>query len=280
MSRHPRRKEASDAGRYLRDSEGHFFFDATSGIYKPKTHVTNNESDRDTKEINRFRITTVISVLTLLAVAIYAYYAALQWCEMQRAADAAKSAAETAGQSLVDSRKSFEVENRPHVIIDGTAYFLKDDKGNTTLRTANVNYKNVGRTPAQSVFIFARYTSIRFHRQKVTQQEFIAKIEGVFQPIIDDDAKSKSTDIYQQLDKTDAAPGAPSVFISRDIVGEPLSDKDLPEIQDGDVTLFYFGRINYKGFEREKSYSSDFCFYFFGKDTTTWHFCPVHNVLN
>jgi len=221
-----------------------------------------------------------VEIFGVVLLAVYTGYTIEMYYANRDAAEAAKSAANTAATALGDSQKSFEVENRPYVIIDGTTYFLKDEKGNTTLRTANINYKNVGKTPAQDVFIFARYTSIRFRRQKVSQQQFMAEINGAFQAIVDDDSKSKSAEIYQQLDKADVAPDAPSVFISRDIVGETLSEKDLPEIASGNVTLLYFGRINYRGFERKKAYSTDFCFYFFGKDAKIWHVCPVHNILD
>jgi hypothetical protein len=104
----PTGREKPDGNRYVKDAEDRFFFDGASGIYKPKTYQSENKSSEQTKNSNQFRVTTAISALTLLAVTIYAYYAALQWCEMKKAADASAKASQTAACALEENRRQFK----------------------------------------------------------------------------------------------------------------------------------------------------------------------------
>jgi hypothetical protein len=102
MNHRPPSDDKPDSERYLRDTEDGFFFDLDTGIHKPKAYQ--REAKRNDKTIGppswQFWVTTVLSALTLLAVAIYAYLAALQWGEMKRAADATWTAATAASDSV------------------------------------------------------------------------------------------------------------------------------------------------------------------------------------
>jgi hypothetical protein len=122
MKRNPTSEEKPDSDRYVKNAEDRFFFDRTCGIYKPKSCKAETKSSKETNKSHRFWVTTIISTLTLLAVGFYAYYAALQWCEMRRAADAAKkaadaadSAATTAAGTLAFAQQEFRQEQRPYI---------------------------------------------------------------------------------------------------------------------------------------------------------------------
>lgn len=104
VSKQPRDNYKEDAERYLRDTADAFFFDPQSGIHQPKAYETRPErADQKTNPnpdpVWRFWVTTIVSVLSLIGLAIYAYYAALQWSEMKRAADATRDAANAATRS-------------------------------------------------------------------------------------------------------------------------------------------------------------------------------------
>lgn len=81
MNHRPSREDTPDSERYLRDTADSFFFDLGSGIYKPKAYQGQTKRDQETHvgpPSWQFWVTTIVSTLTLIAVAIYAYYAAGQ----------------------------------------------------------------------------------------------------------------------------------------------------------------------------------------------------------
>jgi hypothetical protein len=113
MNRHPPEKDKSD-----RNIDDTYVYDSASGLYKPQSHE--NEEERREKRrgrnsrlpffanVRRDWLTIFFSAVTLVVVGAYTYYAKGQWHEMIRAANAAKSAAETA-------RLQLELSERPWV---------------------------------------------------------------------------------------------------------------------------------------------------------------------
>jgi hypothetical protein len=94
-------------------------------------------------------------VLLVIITGFYTYYAAGQLHNMKRAtgapersATAAKSAADTADAPLKNQQKSFEIDQRPYMVVEGAPRFsgngLMAQKG----ITVNIAFRDVGRTPA------------------------------------------------------------------------------------------------------------------------------------
>ncbi len=243
----------------------------------------NTEREEDTrqkgKEYSLSRRTFRVAVAALTISTVYSVLTLLIFFQSKKAAEAAKSAAETADKSLKDSQRAFEVQNRPYVIIDGTAYFLHDQNQKVKINLANISYKNIGKSPAQDVFGLARFTKWRYPGEH-TQEALLSHVEEAFKPIVEDETKISLA--YNKLDKVDIAPEAPDLWVTRDLKDtEALSSTDARDLLDvkGNVMLFYVGKIHYAGFEKTKSYTTEFCFFFFGPDTKTWHYCPTHNTI-
>jgi hypothetical protein len=125
MNHRPPSDDTPDSERYLRDTADSFFFDLSSGIHKPKAYeheTKRNEEAHIEPPSWQFWVTTIVSTLTLIAVAVYAYYAALQFCQMiraanatQQAADAASRSATTAENTLKSSQQLFRTAQRPYI---------------------------------------------------------------------------------------------------------------------------------------------------------------------
>jgi hypothetical protein len=164
MKKNPASNDKPDGDRYIKDAEDRFFFDSTGGIYKPKSYKTETKSNQETKQSQRFWVTTIISTLTLFAVGIYAYYAALQWCEMRRAASAAQDAARFAHDAVIQARDQFRQDERPYIWITNTGIgtpeftFDKNPKTGQDLTTGQItwtyHYTNYGKTPAYDLFSY------------------------------------------------------------------------------------------------------------------------------
>lgn len=110
-----------DPEQYLRDADNRFSFDPESGIYKPKP--CNKE-----KKGKKFKIlslslfqwgTLLLSGLTLIFLIRYTNYARLQWCAMEKAAEAAK-------QSAIEA-KNANLQNRDAVIKIQRAFALMNN---------------------------------------------------------------------------------------------------------------------------------------------------------
>jgi hypothetical protein len=208
---------------------------------------------------------------------VYAAFSYLQWCANKKAAEAAKFAAETAHDALVDSQKYFELQNRPYVITAGRATFVQDKPGHNILTAANIDYKNIGKTPAQDVVITSYFAPLRPGITKKNWPEIVNMFEDAYKTIPGREAEIFKSGVQPQ--ETDIAPDAPPGFSTQELTGQ-LSKADELGLKSGSVILVYLGRFYYKGFEHKKSYSTDFCFYFYGPDPTVWHYCPIHNTLN
>src|ERR1700674_3032315 len=63
-------------------------------------------------------------------------------------ADAAQKAADTSDATLKASQKSFQIDQRPYVIADGPPQFVVPPNSDGLPVSANVVFKDIGRTPA------------------------------------------------------------------------------------------------------------------------------------
>jgi len=225
MKRNPASEERPDSDRYIKDAEDRFFFDSTSGIYKPKSCKTEPKSSKEASKSSRFWVTTIISTLTLLAVGFYAYYAALQWCEMKRAADAAKKAADaatssasTAAGALAFAQQQFRQDQRPYIALPELPPGAPNS-GRFGVHEGRIRVllpiQNYGKSPALNTFAFARVAigdddirRINFNR--AGDQDIGIVPPGIFPPISafsevlrsPDDVKRPMV-VYGRIDYTD-----------------------------------------------------------------------------
>ena len=191
--------------------------------------------------------------------------------------------AKTAEDTLKDSRESFQIENRPYVMIttqNGTAGF--PHKENVfDLSRVNITYGNTGLTPAYDVFMFTNFSIARFPKipEKGSPRSLNAAIEDAFKPVLKDEGNI--TKYYSEIEKVDLAPKANAPFVTAELRNGPLTETDKIKLGEtpNEVILISVGRIHYKAFDKVKSYSTDFCFYYFGTDPHVWHYCPIHNLV-
>jgi hypothetical protein len=181
-----------------------------------------------------------------------------QFPEIQKSANAAKSAAETANATLQDSKDSFHVQNRPYVVVTsntGTAGFVRI-QNLFDLSKVNITYGNIGKTPAYDVFAFSRFTIERFSKDDPSRTMNRA-IEDAFKFISKDDVNI--TKYYGVLEKVDLPPGA-NQFITNELKNGPLTDTDKGALGQtpNTIILLCIGRIHYMAFDKTKSYSTDF----------------------
>ncbi len=215
---------------------------------------------------------------------IYAGLTFWQGYSSQKAANAAKSAAQTADQSLKDSRQTFRLENRPYVVIapPGIPSFVKSKDGKVNLDAVNVRYTDIGKTPAGDVFVLSRFRTWRYQGSGQPPPK-IPFIDEEFMRINEDEAKIAQN--YAGIPKSDIGPNATPAFLTNELEGEDvLSPTDKlnllkPKNNISIILLSYVGRIHYRGFSGTESYTTEFCFFFFGEDTNIWHYCPSHNIV-
>jgi hypothetical protein len=181
MFRRPPCEDKYNPDRYLRNIDDSYVFDATTGLYKPKTYNEQTQSDNKKPGSHpRFRIFTdpkrdwvaiTVGVLTLIVVGLYTHYARKQWQEAHRTAEqavisacAAKSAAETADATLKNSQAQWRIEERPYLFATPQGGFNSTVKtGQTTIITTDpqgkifadvtVSVTNSGRSPATDVAV-------------------------------------------------------------------------------------------------------------------------------
>jgi hypothetical protein len=70
-----------------------------------------------------------------------------QFPEIKKSAAAAQSAAETADATLKDSQKSFVINERPYMVMDGAPEFVTLPDTTSEIQ-ANATIRNIGKTPA------------------------------------------------------------------------------------------------------------------------------------
>jgi hypothetical protein len=115
------------------------------------TYEHNAEREEDNaRDKKKFRV----EIATLIVVAIYAGLTASQGCSTQKAAEAAKSAADTASSALDESRKAFRIEQRPYVTLQSVSFDSppKSDQDNGL----SMIFTNSGRSPALKVAFDAK----------------------------------------------------------------------------------------------------------------------------
>jgi hypothetical protein len=152
MNHYPPSGDKPDPERYLKDTADAFFFDPQSGIHQPKAYQSRPESNQRASNADpawRFCVTTILSALTLIAVSIYACYAALQWREMQKAADAANLSAVAARDAVKQGERTMRIDERAWVGVKSISLKTPLQVGNNVV--VEVVFTNSGKTLANEV---------------------------------------------------------------------------------------------------------------------------------
>jgi hypothetical protein len=87
----------------------------------------------------------------LVVLIIYTIFTGLMYCANKKAADAAKSAADTASQSLVFAKQQFTDDQRAWV---GAENAIVQDPPSTKVGLLNIVLRNTGKTPALHLHVF------------------------------------------------------------------------------------------------------------------------------
>jgi hypothetical protein len=246
------------------------------------------ETKRSTDQKRYHTTQKVIAVATwaaFLAATIYAGIAAKQLKQMrvateaaQKSADAAKSAADTANTALVNSQKSFEIDQRPNMVAD-TPVFSGNGLSPDKAIQANITFKNIGRTPGRKYAM--NVNLLRFDPGKGAKgrNKLIRFLIASFGTL-----KSKNASARKELEKygieQDIAPNA-TVFTTNPSDGPNsaiIPIQEFPKIETGEISLFYVGVVTYSD-AFQGSYQTEFCYVYFGTDPKTWHFCDSHNTI-
>lgn len=198
-----------------------------------------------------------------------------QFPEIQKSANAAKSAAETADATLKSSQKSFEIDQRPYMVTEIPQFSgngLVADKG----IQANITFKNIGRTPALKYLV--NITLLRYDpspKGPKGQARFKRFLNSAF-----DELKSEDTIGRKEIDalptEQDIAPNGTVFSANQNIIVVPT--KEFPRITTSDITLFYVGVASYTDAFGGK-YRTEFCYFYFGINPSTWHICDAYNTI-
>lgn len=196
--------------------------------------------------------------------------------QAKRAADAAESSATTANNTLKESEGVFRIPQRPYLVaqfpvFNNSALFANQDI------TANITFKNIGKTPAVSMFKLV--DMVPYHGTK-DRNDYIKFITSTFVSL----RKRNQTGRHELLTnqaREDLAPEATFFSTNKPI---QLSETDLRLVLDdaektrGSVSLFYVGIISYAD-SYGTDYDTEFCSFYFGSTLKTWHICDSNNVI-
>lgn len=246
--------------------------------------VETHKSATDARDDQGYqRRTLLVSWLTLAAIVIYSVLVFFQWRELkkattatQNAAAAATSAANTADQTLKNAKQSFQIDQRPYLIAESPE-FVVQPAAPGGVPSANVTFKNIGRTPA--VRMKSQIALLRFYPAKLTPkgtEKIVRFMQDNFQ-VLENAIALGDKGKYSELIREDLAPNATT--FSTATLAEPITAEDIFKLQKGGLmTLFYIGVVKYTD-AYNGSYETEFCFFYFGTDPKTWHICDNHNII-
>jgi hypothetical protein len=290
MFRDPTQEDKQNPKRYLRDVDDTYVFDITTGLYKPKSY--NEEfytSDKKPGSHKRFPLfvnpkrdwlTIIVSLLTLIVVGLYTHYARLQWQEAKRTAGqsiisaaAAKSAAETAHNTLINEQKIFEINQRPYMVAQSPLFIGRGPIPDAGIQ-ANITFQNIGKTPAIRYIInidLLPYEPLPRPQGTAKLRKFMT---DAFSKLEMQNALGRK-EVEDAGAGEDVAPDATN-FVTSDQVVIPA--QNFPKLQAGQLSLFYIGVVSYTDAYKHP-YQTEFCWYYVGMIPSVWHICDTHNTI-
>lgn len=194
--------------------------------------------------------------------------------------------AKTAEETLKSSEKSFVIEQRPYIVVDeNSPAFLDHPPIAGQQIRADVFLRNVGKTPAVQVVTESEFFPLRgklvakltAEERKKATGEYITTIETKFRKLRKENeiVRKRITEFSKLTPGEDVAP-TKTFFLTTQ---EPLvvSTDDFPLLADGELSLYIIGFITYAdGYKI--TYTTEFCYFWFGPDPKSWHICDSHNA--
>jgi hypothetical protein len=281
----PAIKYERDAQQYLKDVGDSISFDVRRGIYAPNSYHKKGKSRLWKNEFAKW-LTILVNAITLYFIIRYTHYARKQWIEAHTTADqaiiaagAAKSAAGTADAALKDSQKSFVINERPYIVVDGSPQFAEPPAANAPIHV-NITVRNIGKTPAIKIlqnYKLTKYISSSRDAKGIKQyRDFMI---STFNELVKK-SKAQRSELESLANfhaEQDVAPNTPVWSTNVDVV--VLSPSEFITMQASDkVVLIYMGLISYTDMSGGK-YETEYCTMYWGNQPTTWHICDNHNII-
>jgi hypothetical protein len=265
-------------------------------LEKDQEGKRDTESKKQYKLQNSIRKATWLTFLAttgaFIAAAYYAHYARLTFNEIKaqtpsvvKAGNAAKSSADTARDTLINSQKTFEIDERPYLVVDShnPTFALFGLVANQKL-SVNVNFKNIGKGPAIRKITEMNLVNYQAPPGKHSPKGYRSRLRG-----FSDNwfakmrrlAEKATTEMveYPSGHGEDIAPGDTWFASTHDDF--VLSSKELSNItneRDTEGMLLLFIVIAYQD-RFGNTYETDGCQMYFGSHTEVWHKCPVYNLI-
>ena len=231
------------------------------------------------------KLTIGLEGFGLFVLIVYTIFTGLMYFSNKKAADAAKSAADTAHDTLTESHKSFVIDQRPYLVVSESPAFINLPLAANKPIQANVTIKNIGRTPAiqeaTNIKLFS-YHALPNSKDSTTNAErlknYISSLEAAFTEIRQKNEAARETLVrFKDFSAgQDVAPGNQFFTTSQEPI--LLSVPELPLVKTGERTLIYIGITSYTD-AYEGSYRTEFCYSYFGADPKVWHICDSHNTI-
>lgn len=181
--------------------------------------------------------------------------------------------------SMQSQQKTFEIDQRPYMVVDGPPVFSGNGFVANKEITVNITFKNIGRTPAIKYVMHGRV--FRFDPAKGDEGRKLIKrtMWDAFGQLEKKDAIGRR-EVERVHAESDVAPNG-TVFITEpNTADDPviLGNDDLPKISNGLTVLFYIGVVSYTDSFGIK-YKTEFCQAYLGDDPKIWHICDNHNTI-
>jgi len=265
--------------------------------YKQPETERKAEADRQSGIQNSARwaawFTFGATLLAFIAAAVYAHYAhqtlieiEKQTPEIRKSADAAKSAADTAHATLVNSQKSFEIDERPYLVVESRhpEFAWYGLVANQKL-SANVWFKNIGKGPAIQKITAMHLLNYQVPAGHLSQQDYMNRLRAFtdkwFVQMRRDTTKSAAEIAeYKNGHGEDIAPGDESFASTHDdFVLSPLDLARISNDSNPQGMLLLFIVVSYRD-SFGNAYETDACQMYFGSHQEIWHHCPAYNIIH
>lgn len=199
-------------------------------------------------------------------------------------AEATKSTAETAHNTLINSQKTFEIDERPYLVPENNhpVFALHGLVPNEKL-SVNVDFKNIGKTPALEEITdmhLVLYTDPvhdtnekRMIRFRAFHDKWFAKIRANVETAFKEHSE------YPNGHGEDIAPG--ETFWASTNDSDLLSPDQVAQVKKDDepgslLLLFIVATYSDRFHNR---YETDSCHLFWGTHPELWHKCQVYNII-
>ena len=215
-----------------------------------------------------------LEVLGFLVLCLYAAFTIKIFNASNKAADAAKRAADIADATLKASQRSFEMDERPYLVMFGTPEFQRPPAADGKTIRVNITFKNIGKTPAvrSSTLIHL----IRFFPGKQDPAGFDKLFNFLEAAFADLRREASVPQRYASASRQDLAPNA--TFFSSVENTTAFSAKELAELTTGDMALYCIARTVYAD-AFKNDYETEACNIYWGTDYRIWHICDSHNII-